>query len=142
MSLSPAVKGRLNDLRRLVDAPDGDLFDVLAYVLYDHPPKTREERPDNVRQAGLEKADGELGQPLLGIFQAYEIHCENELASTKLSSFMIGRYGSVTDGRTLLGDLPAVIRHSRRTFARPDEYLKEPGLSFDRSIPERAILRP
>ena len=99
---------RLNDLRRLVDAPDSDLFDVLAYVLYDHPPKTREERADDVRQAGLEKADGELGQLLLGILQAYEIHGENELASTKLASFMIGRYGSVREGRARLGDLPAV----------------------------------
>ena len=33
-------RGRLDDIRRLVDAPDSDLFDVLAYVLYLNPPKT------------------------------------------------------------------------------------------------------
>src|SRR3546814_393822 len=34
---------RLDDIRRLVDAPDSDLFDVLGYVLFTLSPKTRQE---------------------------------------------------------------------------------------------------
>ena len=99
---------RLDDIRQLVDAPDSDLFDVLGYMLYANPPKTRQERADDVRQSGLDRAGGELRDLLLGILRAYESHGETELASDKLQSFMIGRYGSVGEGRERLGDLPAV----------------------------------
>ena len=67
-------RGRLNDIRRLVDAPDSDLFDVLSYVLFANPPKTRHERADGVRQGGMAPVDGELRLLLLGILQAYESH--------------------------------------------------------------------
>ena len=101
-------RDRLEDVRQLVDAPASDLFDVLAYVCFANPPKTREERADDVRQGGLEQVGGELRQLLLGILQAYETHGERELATAKLQSFMIDRYGSVSEGKTHLGDLPMV----------------------------------
>ena len=112
-------RGRLDDIRRLVDAPDSDLFDVLGYVLYANPPRTREERADDVRQSGLEQADGELRELLLGILQAYETHGESELATAKLQSFMIGRYGSVSEGKVRLGELPAVQTAFRQMQGAP-----------------------
>ena len=99
---------RLDDIRRLIDAPDSDLFDVLGYVLYANPPKTRRERADGVRQGGLDQVDHELRQLLLRILQAYETHGESELATPKLISFVISRYGSVSDGKEYLGNLSAV----------------------------------
>ena len=111
-------RSRLDDIRQLVDAPDSDLFDVLAYVLYANPPRTRGERADDVRQGGLDRADAELRDLLLGILQAYETHGEGELASTKLQSFMIGRYGSVGEGRARLGALPAVQAAFRQMQAQ------------------------
>ena len=99
---------RLDDIRRLVDAPDSDLFDVLGYVLYANPPKTRRERADGLRQGGLDQVDDELRQLLLGILQAYETHGESELVVPKLSSFLISRYGSVSDGKEYLGSLTAI----------------------------------
>ena len=111
-------RGRLNDIRQLVDAPDSDLFDVLGYVLYANPPRTREERADDVRQGGLEQADAELRELLLGILQAYETHGESELATAKLQSFMIGRYGSVGEGKGRLGELPAVQTAFRQMQVR------------------------
>src|SRR3546814_1595605 len=51
---------RLDDIRRLVDAPDSDLFDVLGYVLFTLSPKTRQDRADSVRQNGMAAAHGEL----------------------------------------------------------------------------------
>lgn len=36
----------LNDIRRLVDAQDSDLFDVLSYILFINQPKTSDLRPN------------------------------------------------------------------------------------------------
>ena len=44
---------RLDDIRRLVDAPKSDLYDVLSYILFANPPKTRHDRAENVRQDGM-----------------------------------------------------------------------------------------
>ena len=110
-------RGRLDDIRRLVDAPDSDLFDVLAYVLYANPPKTRHERADGVRQGDIALAEGELRELLLGILQAYETHGEDELANAKLASFLIGRYGSVGEGKERIGDLSTIQDAFRRMQA-------------------------
>ena len=110
-------RGRLDDIRRLVDAPDSDLFDVLAYVLFANPPKTRHERADGVRQGDIALAEGELRELLLGILQAYETHGEDELASAKLGLFLIGRYGSVREGKERVGDLSTIQDAFRRMQA-------------------------
>ena len=110
-------RGRLDDIRRLVDAPDSDLFDVLAYVLYTNPPKTRHERADNARHGGIEPGEGELRELLLGILQAYETRGEDELESGKLASFLIGRYGSVSEGKARIGELSTIQDAFRRMQA-------------------------
>lgn len=99
---------RLNDIRRLVDAPDSDLFDVLSYILFTNPPKTRHERADSVRSAGLAEADADMKSLLLAILGAYEARGESELATKKLGTFLTARYGSVNEGKAKLGGLPAV----------------------------------
>jgi type I restriction enzyme, R subunit len=105
---------RLDDIRRLVDAPESDLFDVLSYILFTNPPKTRQERADGLRAAGVE-ADGELKALLLAILQAYEDRGESELATKKLGTFLTARFGSVNESRTKLGDLGGV-RNAFRTM--------------------------
>ena len=107
-------RGRLNDIRQLVDAPDSDLFDVFGYVLYEHPPRTRRERAEDVRRDGLEEADGELRELLLGILRAYEEQGEGELATPKLGSYLTARYGGVSESRGRLGNLSAVRTAFRR----------------------------
>ena len=111
-------RGRLDDIRQLVDAPDSDLFDVFGYVLFDHPPRTRHERADDVRHDGLEEVDGELRELLIGILRAYEEQGEGELATPKLRSYLTARYGSVGESRDRLGDLSAVRTAFRRMQAR------------------------
>ena len=110
-------RGRLEDIRRLVDAPASDLFDVLGYVLFASPPKTRRARADDVRDSSLQAFDGDLRDLLLGILQAYETYGEDELAAGKLQSFVTGRYGSVSESRERLGELPAVRDAFRRMQA-------------------------
>ncbi|MBU3036474.1 EcoAI/FtnUII family type I restriction enzme subunit R [Tritonibacter mobilis] len=101
-------KDRLNDIRRLVDAPDSDLFDVLSYILFTNPPKTRHERADSVRADGMAEAQDETKALLLAILVAYEERGESELATKKLGTFLTARYGSVSEGKAKLGGLAAL----------------------------------
>lgn len=91
---------------------------MLACVLYATPPKGRWERANSVRDSGLEAVGGELRELLLDILKTYETHGESELAAAKLATFMIGRYGSVGEGKARLGDLPAVQAAFRQMQAR------------------------
>ena len=100
--------GRLNDIRRLVDAPDSDLFDVLGYVLFTHAPKTREDRAEAVKDEGLAAVQGDLKALLIRILNAYEENGEGELATSKLSQFLTAHYGSVGEAKNRLGDLPSI----------------------------------
>jgi type I restriction enzyme R subunit len=101
-------RDRLDDIRRLVDAPDSDLFDVLSYILFTNPPKTRHERADNVRSDGMDEAQHETKALLLAILAAYEERGESELATKKLGTFLTARYGSVSEGKAKLGGLDAI----------------------------------
>ena len=99
---------RLDDIRRLVDAPKSDLYVVLSYALFANPPKTRHDRAEAVRQDGLVDIAGEMKELLLGFLRAYETAGEAELAGKKLGQFLTARYGSVNEGRSKLGDLHSI----------------------------------
>ncbi len=99
---------RLDDIRGLVDAPDSDLFDVLGYVLFTLTPKTRQDRADSVREGGMAGFDGELKELLLGILRAYEESGVGELGTKKLGQYLTARYGSVSESKTILGELAGV----------------------------------
>ncbi|WP_287883062.1 EcoAI/FtnUII family type I restriction enzme subunit R [Paracoccus sp. (in: a-proteobacteria)] len=108
---------RLDDIRRLIDAPDSDLFDVLSYVLFTNEPKTRNQRADGVRAEGLGGTDEGLKELLLAILTAYEARGESELATKKLGTFLTARYGSVSEGKVRLGGL-AVVRDAFKDMQR------------------------
>jgi type I restriction enzyme R subunit len=99
---------RLNDIRRLVDAPDSDLFDVLGYVMFTNDPKTRHDRADAVKHSGLANLQEDMKALLIIILDAYERHGEHELATTKLGQFLTARYGSVGEAKNRLGGLPEI----------------------------------
>lgn len=101
-------KDRLNDIRRLVDAADSDLFDVLSYIMFTNPPKTRHERADGVRSGKMQNTEGDMKDLLLAILGAYEARGEGELATKKLGTFLTARYGSVSEGKLKLGGLNEV----------------------------------
>ncbi len=101
-------KDRLNDIRRLVDAADSDLFDVLSYIMFTNPPRTRLERADAVRTSGLGSTEDDMKELLLAILGAYEARGESELATKKLGTFLTARYGSVSEGKAKLGGLRAI----------------------------------
>ncbi|WP_417605584.1 EcoAI/FtnUII family type I restriction enzme subunit R [Primorskyibacter flagellatus] len=101
-------RDRLDDIRRLVDAPDSDLFDVLSYVLFTNSPKTRHDRADSVRNGSLVEADVDMKELLLAILGAYETRGESELATKKLGLFLTARFGSVSEGKARLGGISEV----------------------------------
>ena len=101
-------RDRLNDIRSLVDATDSDLFDVLGYIMFTNEPKTRHERADSVRTAGMAEAQDETKALLSAILAAYEERGESELATKKLGTFLTARYGSVSEGKAKLGGLDAI----------------------------------
>ena len=99
---------RLNDIRRLVDAPDSDLFDVPGYVLFTAEPKTRHDRADAVKDSGLANMQDDLKALLIIILDVYKRHGEHELAAKKLGQFLTARYGSVGEAKNRLGGLPEI----------------------------------
>ena len=113
---------RLNDIRKLVNAPDSDLFDVLGYVLFTPDPKTRHDRADAVKGESFAEIQSDLKEMLISILDAYERNGEDELATTKLGQFLTARYGSVGEARNRLGSLPQVKAAFHQMQARLYSY--------------------
>ena len=99
---------KLAEMRRLVDAPNSDLFDVLAYIRFATPTKTREARANTARDGVVAAASQSMREFLLGVLQAYVARGEGELAARKLSDFLNARYGTIADAKAALGDIPAI----------------------------------
>lgn len=100
--------GKLEDMQRLIDAPNSDVFDVLAYVRFELAPLARVERATGVRVAGLGGYETEMREFLDYVLRAYETHGINELALAKLPDFLRIRYGGTNDAKAVLGPVPAI----------------------------------
>jgi len=99
---------RLEDIRRLVDAADSDLFDVLVYVLFTLEPKTRHDRAAAVRQDTQTETKEDLKALLMTMLSAYEAHGGRELPTDERGEFLTARYGSVGEAKARLGGLPQI----------------------------------
>ncbi|MFP3467890.1 type I restriction-modification enzyme R subunit C-terminal domain-containing protein, partial [Leifsonia sp. SIMBA_070] len=73
-------RDKLDDMKRLVDAPDSDVFDVLAYVRFSLEPKTRHERAETARGDGLAEHGAEMREFLETVLHAYERDGSRELS--------------------------------------------------------------
>lgn len=100
---------KLDEMKRLVDAPDSDVFDVLAYVRFSLEPKTRHERAEGARTDGLAQHSDEMREFLDTVLNAYERDGSQELSIGKISDFLKVRFGTVGEGKAALGgDLGAI----------------------------------
>ena len=99
---------RLEDMKRLIDAPNSDVFDVLAYVRFTLTPMERSERADNARAEGLAEVEGEMRSFLEAVLAAYEIHGVDELALSKIGDFLKVKYGGTNGAKRVLGDIPII----------------------------------
>jgi type I restriction enzyme R subunit len=99
---------RIEDMRRLIDAPSNDIFDVLAYVRFTLAPLTRSQRAEAARSTGLSGYEPEMREFLDYVLCAYEAHGSNELAPIKIADFLRIRYGGTNDAKRQLGPVPAI----------------------------------
>lgn len=91
-------------MRRLIDAPDSDLFDVLAYVGFSSPPKTRSARAAKASDDLVERQE-QMRAFLIAVLQAYEAKGEGELSTRTLSDHLTARFGTLADAKQKLGDI-------------------------------------
>ncbi|MBN8728710.1 MAG: DEAD/DEAH box helicase family protein [Xanthomonadales bacterium] len=99
---------RLDDMRRLIDAPDSDIFDVLAYVRFALAPLSRHERAHAVKASGLAGYQREMRSFLEYVLESYARHGVDELAPRKLADLLRVRYGGMHDAKQALGPAPAI----------------------------------
>ncbi|GAB1406835.1 DEAD/DEAH box helicase family protein [Thermomonas brevis] len=96
---------RLDDMRRLIDAPNSDIFDVLAYVRFTLAPLARAQRVRAATTSGLDGYQREMKAFLEYVLGNYERNGIGELASGKVADFLRIRYGGVNDAKRLLGSV-------------------------------------
>lgn len=99
---------RVEDMRRLIDAPNSDIFDVLAYVRFTLAPLTRSERAEAARSTGLSGCEPEMREFLDFVLRAYEVHGVAELSPTKIVDFLRIKYGGTNDAKRHLGPVPRI----------------------------------
>ncbi|WP_430432060.1 EcoAI/FtnUII family type I restriction enzme subunit R [Oceanicaulis sp.] len=103
-------RDKLHDMKRLVDAADSDIFDVLAYVRFSLEPKTRHERADAARNVGLEEHAGAMRDFLDAVLSAYEREGSQELGIERLSPFLQIKFGTLGEAKAALGGDLKLIR--------------------------------
>ena len=99
---------RLDDMRRLIDAPNSDIFDVLAYVRFELAPLARSERVRTARDTGMDGYEREMRSFLDYVLGAYELNGIGELASGKVGDFLRIRYGGINDAKRMLGSVEEI----------------------------------
>lgn len=100
---------RLEDARRLIEAPDSDIFDVLAYVRFLLAPRTRRERAQDA-EAELAEFEPEMRAFLEAVLSAYERNGTDELDPERIGDFLQVLYGGINDAKARLGPIPAIRR--------------------------------
>ena len=101
----------LKDIRRIIDAEQSDLLDVLEYVAYNTTPIERKERAERIKgyEASLPSAQKEFVEYLMN---AYIQSGVDELGKDKLKTLLALKFGSVPEGINALGGVPS----ARQTF--------------------------
>ena len=110
---------QLADLRRIVDAENSDLFDVLAFIAYARPPISREDRVGSRRNAILSRYQENQRDFLDFVLGQYIDQGVGELDPEKLPQLLTLKYHAVQDGVEELGGAASV----RRMFVGFQEYL-------------------
>lgn len=101
---------RLEDMRRLIDAPNSDIFDVLAYVRFTLAPLARSQRVRAAVANGMQGYEREMRGFLEFVLGNYERNGIHELASSRIGDFLRIRYGGVNDAKRALGNVDEIRR--------------------------------
>jgi len=103
---------QLDNIQRVVNAENCDLFDVLSYLSYDRPLITRQQRVDGAKERIFEGQDDKHREFLDFVLSKYEEKGVEELDEEKLPILLNLKYYSSEDAINTLGDVVAI----RSTF--------------------------
>ena len=104
----------LKDLKSMMNAEDSDIFDVLAYLSFNTPMKTRKERVSRVNdneQVFAVYSDYKAIDFLKFVLVRYEVDGVEELAEDKIGDLIkLSDLGSIQDAKNVFGGLPQLKR--------------------------------
>ncbi|MBX3475415.1 MAG: DEAD/DEAH box helicase family protein [Planctomycetes bacterium] len=110
-------KDQLSEMQKLIDAEKSDLFDVLAYVAYAAPTKTRAERADQARPQ-IAKLFNNRQQAFLDFVLSHYVSVGvEELGQEKLTPLLKLKYSAINDAVKDLGQ-PTEIAKAFAGFQR------------------------
>ena len=95
--------GQLREMRRLIDAEDSDIYDVLAHVAFTKEPISRQERVEMQRDAVHADYDDKQREFLDFVLDQYVNEGVQELAADKLEPLLVLKYDTVNDAVDQLG---------------------------------------
>lgn len=98
----------LQEMARIIDAPDSDVFDVLAYVAFALPPITRADRVASRKEVTLDGYDADLSAFLDFVLSQYVAQGVSELDGDKLPRLLELKYASASEGAAMLGGVKGV----------------------------------
>ena len=111
----------LAEMKAVIDAKDSDIFDVLAYVSFALPPKSRRQRAE-IGKTRIASAYADKLQAFLEfVLGEYVRQGDDELAVEKLTGLIKLKFGSANEGARALGGAAAV----RAAFVGFQRYLYE-----------------
>lgn len=79
---------RLADMRRLIEAPDSDIFDVLGYIRFTLAPLVRAERVETAKATGMDSYEEEMREFLDYVLRSYAKDGIRELDIQRRSHFI------------------------------------------------------
>lgn len=98
----------LDNLQRMIDAQDSDLFDVLSYISFTIPPITREDRVNNTKKFILDDLDDKQKEFINFVLEKYIDNGVEELSEEKLPWLLNLKYNAIADAIKNLGNVDAI----------------------------------
>ncbi len=112
------TNAQLEDLRKLVNGQESDLFDVLSYVAYHKDLVPRLNRAESAK-IQINTYDPKQQEFLNFVLEQYVRDGVNELDDAKLPDLLELKYSSISDAKTQLGKIAGI----RNAFIGFQEYL-------------------
>jgi len=106
----------LAKIQELISAKESDLYDVLAYVSFQTPRKTRRERADRARRKVAIEFAGRSRDFIEFVLNQYVKEGVEELKPERLIPLLELRFGSVYDGLRKIGLKPDEARGAFLSF--------------------------
>lgn len=101
-------KEQLEDLQKMIDAEDSDLFDVLAYVSFASIPISRKERVDKTKDSIYHELNNNAREFISFVLEKYIEEGVEELDEQKLPDLLRLKYHAMTDAEQKLGSVKEI----------------------------------